>query len=161
MKEQLSVDADYKFIQDVRAYCEKKVGDLQFPDALLKRIMLNNNKERGEEFVEKNYANSLKELTWRLIKDKLVAAHNIKVDDKDVLEAAKETARVQFAQYGMNNVPDDYVENYAKEIMKKRENVDGLVDRASDIKLCEALKKVVKLNEKEISLEDFNKMMRE
>ena len=114
LKEQLSVDADYKFIQDVRAYCEKKVGDLQFPDALLKRIMLNNNKERGEEFVEKNYANSLKELTWRLIKDKLVAAHNIKVDDKDVLEAAKETARVQFAQYGMNNVPDDYVENYAK-----------------------------------------------
>lgn len=161
LKEQLSVDADYKFIQDVRAYCEKKVGDLQFPDALLKRIMLNNNKERGEEFVEKNYANSLKELTWRLIKDKLVAAHNIKVDDKDVLEAAKETARVQFAQYGMNNVPDDYVENYAKEIMKKRENVDGLVDRASDIKLCEALKKVVKLNEKEISLEDFNKMMSE
>ena len=161
LKEQLSVDADYKFIQDVRAYCEKKVGDLQFPDALLKRIMLNNNKERGEEFVEKNYANSLKELTWRLIKDKLVAAHNIKVDDKDVLEAAKETARVQFAQYGMNNVPNDYVENYAKEIMKKRENVDGLVDRASDIKLCEALKKVVKLNEKEISLEDFNKMMSE
>lgn len=159
LKEQLSVDADYKFIQDVRAYCEKKVGDLQFPDALLKRIMLNNNKERGEEFVEKNYANSLKELTWRLIKDKLVAVHNIKVDDKDVLEAAKETARVQFAQYGMNNVPDDYVENYAKEIMKKRENVDGLVDRASDIKLCEALKKVVKLNEKEISLDDFNKMM--
>ena len=159
LKEQLSVDADYKFIQDVRAYCEKKVGDLQFPDALLKRIMLNNNKERGEEFVEKNYANSLKELTWRLIKDQLVAAHNIKVDDKDVLEAAKETARVQFAQYGMNNVPDDYVENYAKEIMKKRENVDGLVDRASDIKLCEALKKVVKLNEKEISLDDFNKMM--
>lgn len=159
LKEQLSVDADYKFIQDVRAYCEKKVGDLQFPDALLKRIMLNNNKERGEEFVEKNYANSLKELTWRLIKNKLVAAHNIKVDDKDVLEAAKETARVQFAQYGMNNVPDDYVENYAKEIMKKRENVDGLVDRASDIKLCEALKKVVKLNEKEISLDDFNKMM--
>ena len=161
LKEQLSVDADYKFIQDVRAYCEKKVGDLQFPDALLKRIMLNNNKERGEEFVEKNYANSLKELTWRLIKDQLVAVHNIKVDDKDVLEAAKETARVQFAQYGMNNVPDDYVENYAKEIMKKRENVDGLVDRASDIKLCEALKKVVKLNEKEISLEDFNKMMSE
>ena len=159
LKEQLSVDADYKFIQDVRAYCEKKVGDLQFPDALLKRIMLNNNKERGEEFVEKNYANSLKELTWRLIKDQLVAAHSIKVDDKDVLEAAKETARVQFAQYGMNNVPDDYVENYAKEIMKKRENVDGLVDRASDIKLCEALKKVVKLNEKEISLDDFNKMM--
>ena len=159
LKAQLTVDADYKFILDVRAYCEKKVGKLQFPDALLKRIMLNNNKDKGEEFVEKNYEQSVKELTWHLIKEQLVAANQIKVDDADVLNAAKEIARVQFAQYGMNNVPDEYVENYAKEILKKRENVDGLVDRAVDIKLTAALKKVVKLNEKEISLDDFNKMM--
>ena len=161
LKAQLAVDADYKFILDVRAYCEKKVGKLQFPDALLKRIMLNNNKDKGEEFVEKNYEQSVKELTWHLIKEQLVAANEIKVEDADVLNAAKETARVQFAQYGMNNVPEEYVENYAKEILKKRENVDGLVDRAVDIKLTEALKKVVKLNEKEISLDDFNKMMSE
>ena len=161
LKAQLAVDADYKFILDVRAYCEKKVGRLQFPDALLKRIMLNNNKDKGEEFVEKNYEQSVKELTWHLIKEQLVAANQIKVDDADVLNAAKETARVQFAQYGMNNVPDEYVENYAKEILKKRENVDGLVDRAVDIKLTAALKKVVKLNEKEISIDDFNKMMSE
>ena len=161
LKAQLAVDADYKFILDVRAYCEKKVGKLQFPDALLKRIMLNNNKDKGEEFVEKNYEQSVKELTWHLIKEQLVAANQIKVDDADVLNAAKEIARVQFAQYGMNNVPDEYVENYAKEILKKRENVDGLVDRAVDIKLTAALKKVVKLNEKEISLDDFNKMMSE
>lgn len=159
LKEQLAVDADYKFILDVRAYCEKKVGKLEFPDALLKRIMLNNNKDKGEEFVEKNYEQSIKELTWHLIKEQLVADNQIKVNDEDVLNAAKETARVQFAQYGMNNVPDEYVENYAKEILKKRENVDGLVDRAVDIKLTDALKKVVKLNEKEISLDDFNKMM--
>ena len=161
LKEQLAVDADYKFILDVRAYCEKKVGKLEFPDALLKRIMLNNNKDKGEEFVEKNYEQSIKELTWHLIKEQLVADNQIKVNDEDVLNAAKETARVQFAQYGMNNVPDEYVENYAKEILKKRENVDGLVDRAVDIKLTDALKKVVKLNEKEISLDDFNKIMSE
>lgn len=161
LKEQLAVDADYKFILDVRAYCEKKVGKLEFPDALLKRIMLNNNKDKGEGFVEKNYEQSIKELTWHLIKEQLVADNQIKVNDEDVLNAAKETARVQFAQYGMNNVPDEYVENYAKEILKKRENVDGLVDRAVDIKLTDALKKVVKLNEKEISLDDFNKMMSE
>ena len=161
LKEQLAVDADYKFILDVRAYCEKKVGKLEFPDALLKRIMLNNNKDKGEEFVEKNYEQSIKELTWHLIKEQLVADNQIKVNDEDVLNAAKETARVQFAQYGMNNVPDEYVENNAKEILKKRENVDGLVDRAVDIKLTDALKKVVKLNEKEISLDDFNKMMSE
>lgn len=161
LKEQLAVDADYKFILDVRAYCEKKVGKLEYPDALLKRIMLNNNQDKGEEFVEKNYEQSIKELTWHMIKEQLVAACDIKIEDADVLDAAKETARTQFAQYGMNNVPDEYVENYAKEILKKKENVDGLVDRAIDRKLVVALKDSVKLNEKEISLDDFNKMMQE
>ena len=161
LKEQLAVDADYKFIVDVRTYCEKKVGKLEYPDALLKRIMLNNNKDKGEDFVEKNYEQSINELTWHMIKEQLVSARDIKVEDADILDAAKETARTQFAQYGMNNVPDEYVENYAKEILKKNENVDGLVDRAVDRKLVVALKDSVKLNEKEISLEDFNKMMQE
>ncbi len=161
LQQQLTVDQDFKFMQDVRTYCEKKVGKLEFPDALLKRVMLANNKDKGEEFVEKNYEQSIKELAWHLIKEQLVAAHSIKVADEDVKEAAKETARVQFAQYGMNNVPDEYIENYAKEMLKKRENVDGFVERAIDIKLSAALKEAVKLNEKEISLDEFNKMMSE
>ena len=159
LKAQLTVDSDYKFLQDVRDYCEKKVGKLTYPDALLKRVMLNNNKDKGQEFVDKNYPESIKQLTWHLIKEQLVAAHNIKVDDKDIKNAARETARVQFAQYGMNNVPDEYVDNYVTELLKKRENVDGFVDRAVDIKLIASLKEIVKLNEKEISMDDFNKMM--
>ena len=157
LKEQLVVNSDFKFLQDLRAHCEKKVGKLEYPDALLKRIMLNNNKDKGEDFVEKNYEASLKELTWHLIKEQLVNANGIKVEDADLKEAAKETARAQFAQYGMNNVPDEYIENYANDMLKKKEYVDGLVDRSIDRKLTDALKNVVKLNEKEVSLDDFNK----
>ena len=61
----------------------------------------------------------------------------------------------------MQNVPDDVLENYAAEQLKKRENLDNFVDRAVDMKLTETLKKVVKLNEKSVSLADFNKMMQE
>ena len=161
LKAQLVSDSDYKFILDVREHCEKKVGKLEFPDALLKRIMLANNKDKGEEFVEKNYEQSIKELTWHLIKEQLVQAQNIKVDDEDLLESAKEAARAQFAQYGMMNVPDEYIDNYAHEILKKGNSADALVDRSVDRKLAVALKAVVKLNEKEISVEDFNKMMQE
>ena len=101
---------------------------------------------------------SIKELKWHMIKEQLVEALGIKIEDADVKEAAKEAARAQFAQYGMNNVPDEYLENYAADMLKKKEYVDNLVDRSIDRKLTVALKDVVKLNEKEISLDDFNKL---
>ena len=161
ISEQFKSDSDYKFLLDVRAHMEKKVGKLVFPEAILKRVMLNNNKDKGEEFVEKNFEASIKELGWHLIKEQLVAAQNIKVEEDDLKNVAKEAARAQFAQYGMSNVPDEYLDNYAQEMLKKRENIDGLVDRAVDVKLTAALKNVVKLDEKDITLEDFQKLLQE
>jgi trigger factor len=161
ISQQFKADADYKFLLDVRKYMEEKVGKLEFPEAILKRVMLNNNKDKGADFVEKNFEGSIKELGWHLIKEQLVAAQGIKVEEDDLKAVAKEAARAQFAQYGMSNIPDEYLENYAQDMLKKRENVDGLVDRAVDVKLIAALKSVVKLNEKKISLEDFQKMLQE
>jgi trigger factor len=159
VSKQLERDSDYKFMLDVRAYAEKKVGDLQFPDALLKRIMLSNNKDKGAEFVEQNYQPSINELKWHLIRDKIANANNIKVEDADIRESASQMARAQFAQYGMNNVPDEYVNNYVEEMMKKRENIDSFVEAALDRKLSVALKSVVKLKKKAVSLDEFNKLM--
>jgi len=161
ISEQFKADSDYKFLLDIREHMEKKVGKLEFPEAILKRVMMNNNKDKGADFVEKNFDASIKELGWHLIKEQLVAAQDIKVDDADLKNVAKEAARAQFAQYGMSNIPDEYLENYASEMLKKRENVDGLVDRAVDVKLTAALKSVVKLDEKDITLEDFQKMLQE
>ena len=163
ISQQFKADSDYKFLLDVREHMEKKVGKLEFPEAILKRVMIQNNKDRkdAQEYVEKNFDLSIKELGWHLIKEQLVAAQGIKVEEDDLKQVAKEAARAQFAQYGMSNVPDEYLDNYAQEMLKKRENVDGLVDRAVDVKLTAALKGVVKLDEKDITLEDFQKMLQE
>ena len=161
LKGQLVLNSDFKFLRDVRAYVEKKVGDLQFPEALLKRVMLNNNKDKGEEFVEKNFKASIDELKWHLIKEQLVAATEIKVEDADLKAVAKDAIRAQFAQYGMTNIPEDVLDNYADEQLKKRENVENFVERAIDVKLTQALKGIVKLTEKEVTLDEFNKMMQE
>ena len=160
LKPQLEANSDYKFMLDVRTYCENKVGELTWPDELLKRIMLLNNKDKGEDFVEKNYAESIKQLEWHLIKEQLVKANEIKIEDADVKAAAVEMARMQFAQYGMTNDPDEYVENYANELLKKREAVDNFVERAIDVKLAAALKSTVTLNNKEVTLDEFNEMMK-
>ncbi len=155
---QFEGDSDYKFMIDVRTYLANKVGKLEFADGLMKRIMLENNKEKGEEFVNENYDKSLEELTWHLIKEKLVEANGIKVEQGDITDMAKETTRAQFAQYGMINVPDELLENYSKEMLKKRESVEALVNRVIESKLGDALKAQVTLNHKAVSAEEFNQM---
>ena len=157
---QFEADSNYKFLLDARTYLMNKVGKLQFPDALLKKIMLMNNEDKGESFVEENYEKSLEELTWHLIKEQLVEAFEIKVEQADVLEMAKENTRMQFAQYGMMSIPEEMLENYAKEMLKKKENVEGLVNRAVETKLAAALKGKVALNNKEVSMEEFNNLLK-
>ena len=144
---QFEADSDYKFLIDVRNYAANKVGKLEFADELMKRIMLENNKEK-----------SIEELTWHLIKEKLVRANDIKVEQSDITEMAKEATRAQFAQYGMINVPEELLENYSKEMLKKQESVEALVNRAVEAKLCAVLKGQVTLNHKAVSAEEFNKM---
>ncbi|MFV0546488.1 MAG: trigger factor [Bacteroides sp.] len=155
---QFVADSDYKFLIDVRKVLMEKVGKLEFSDTLLKRVMLLNNKEKGEEFVAENYENSIEELTWHLIKEQLVEANDIKVEQDDVLRMAKETTKAQFAQYGMLSVPEDLLENYAQEMLKKKESVNNLVNRSVEVKLAAALKAQVTLENKTVSIEEFNKM---
>ena len=157
---QFLADSNYKFLLDARTYLMNKVGKLEFPDALLKKIMLMNNEDKGESFVEENYEKSLEELTWHLIKEQLTEAFEIKVEQADLLEIAKENTRMQFAQYGMMSLPEEMLENYAKEMLKKKENVEGLVNRAVESKLAAALKAKVALNNKEVSMEEFNNLLK-
>ena len=156
--EQMVQNADFRFIQDVRTYVEGKLGEVKYADDLMKRIMLANNKDKGEEYVEKNYEASIKELTWHLAKNQLLEANNVKIEDADVKAMAIETTRMQFAQYGMTNIPDEYLDQYAEEMLKKPEQVDGLVNAAADRKLMQALKDVVSLDKKAISFEEFTKL---
>jgi trigger factor len=161
LKAQLALDGDVKFLQDLRKYAEDKVGQLTYPDTLLKRIIKQNNKDKDQEFIDKNYDASIKELNWSLIRNKIAVSQNVKINDDDVKNAACEMAKAQFAQYGMSNVPQEYVENYANELLKKQESLQQFIDRAVDAKLVEALKAVVTLNKKQVTLDEFNKMMGE
>ena len=152
------LDSDYKFLLDLRAYCEAKVGEVEFPNEVLKKVMLNNNKEKGEAYVEEHFDASINELKWHLIKEKLVKANDIKLEQADVKAAAVEAARMQFAQYGMNNVPAEYLENYAEEMLKNKQQAQSLIERSIETKLVAALKNVLNLNHKAVSAEEFGKL---
>ena len=155
ISDQFKKDSDYKFILDVRKYVTEKVGKLEFPEEKLRKILA---AKAGEEKAAEQYDRSIEELTWHLIKEKLVEIYAVKVDDADVKEMAKEVTRMQFAQYGMLNIPDEYLENATKEMFKKRETVDNLIDRCIEVKLGGAIKEAVTLEESTVSAEYFNKM---
>lgn len=155
--EQFAKDSNYKFVLDVRKYVTDKVGKLEFPEDKLKKILLAN-AGGDQQKVDAQYERSIEELTWHLIKEKLVETYQIKVEDEDVKNMAKEVTRMQFAQYGMLNIPDEYLENAVKEMFKKRETVDNLIDRCIELKLGSAIKEAVTVEESTVSAEEFNKM---
>lgn len=156
INQQYALDADYRFLIDLKDYLSDKVGELTFPDEKLKRIM--SERAKDEKDVEENYQKNIDALKWHLIKEKLVEQNSIKVEDGDLMDTAKEMARMQFAQYGMLNIPDEYIESSAKEMLKKRETVDTLIDRCIDNKIIKVAKQIVKLVNKDITAEEFAKL---
>lgn len=155
--ERFEVESDYKLLLDTRAYLMERIGKMEFPEALLRRIMEAGRAEKDAPVSEEDFRKSLTELSWHLIKEQLARKYEIKINDADVLDVAKAATRDQFAQYGMAGVPDDMLENYAKEMLKQDRTREALINRAVDVKLTAAIKGAVTLNEETISVEEFNK----
>lgn len=159
LKTQRVADADFKFLRDLRTYCEGKVGELDFCRELLKKFMLQNLKkeENAEEIVEKDFETSLHTLKWQLIKEKLAKAFEVKVEHDDIREQAVKTARIMFLRYGMPNVPEEYVEQYADKMLEDEGQLRRLIDQCVEAAIVEGAKKTVSLDHKEISFSEFQK----
>jgi trigger factor len=116
---------------------------------------------RTPESVEEDYPKIIEDLKFHIAKEKISEANNFKVEKEDIETIATAAARQQFAQYGMNNVPDDILQNYVKEMMSKEDHVRGMYDRAIEHKFVEWLKKTVKVTDKEVTSEEFSKLLQE
>lgn len=158
IKESLQGDSDYKFGLDAREMLLKKFEDLQFPEAFLKRWVLATNENLTPEKLDEDFSKMIEDLKWQLIKDKLAKKAEVKIEHADVLDFAKKIARSQFAQYGMVGMGEDIIENYAQDILKKEDTRKNIVERVAEVKIFDAVKSMVKLDKKEISIDEFNKM---
>ena len=151
-------DSDYKFGLDVREALMKKVEKAELPQDFLRRWVKVNNEKMTDEELEKNFPQMLTELKWQLVKDQLIRQLDIKVEKEDVDAYAKKVAKMQFMQYGLMHVEDQYLDNFAQEMLKKDDQLRGIVERVAEEKIFEAEKKIMKVEEKEVSQEDFNKL---
>jgi len=158
IQESLQGDSDYKFGIDARDMLLAKYDNLVFPDAFLKRWVLATNENLTVETLEADYSKMIADLKWQLIKDKIAKANDTKIETADIEEYAKKITKAQFAQYGMVGMDDELVANYAKDMLKKEETLKGIIEKVAENKVFDIVKANVKLETKEISIEDFNKM---
>ncbi len=158
IKKNFAGEAEYQFTQDLRDYILGRIGKVEFPEALLKRFMKLRNQDKGEEYVEENFEKSLPELLWHLAKEQICDQLEVKVQHEDVLETAKHYTRLQFAQYGMMNLPEETVTNYAAEMLKNEQQAQGLVERTVENLMAAKAKEAVTLKTKEVSMDEFRKL---
>jgi len=157
IEKQLINDSDYKFLIDSKEKLVKK-AKITLPEEFLKRWIIATNKDMTAEQVETDFANYTDEFKWQLIKNKLTEENELKVTEEEVLKFAKKQALMQFQQYGMMDVPEEYLNNYAQQMMQNQDEQRKIYERKIDEKVVEYLKATVKIEEKELTTEEFNKM---
>ncbi len=160
IKSELGRDSEYKFRLDIREYFIARFKK-NLPEDFLKRWLLEVNKEKFTmEQIEKDFKHFIEDLKWQLIKDKLGKNNDLRITEEELLDFAKGYTRLQFSQYyGISDLPDEHLTNYAKELLKKDEERRKLSERKFEEKIIDFIKMTAKLDRKEISYEKFNKLL--
>jgi trigger factor len=158
IEENFVYSSNYKFALDSRDALLKQI-QFALPEAFLKRWILATNEKMTQEQIDSDFDNFMVDLKWQLIKDRIVKDNELKITEEDVKALAKEMAAAQFRQYGLNNVEDEHLENYASHMLKNEEERRKLVSRKQEDIIVATIKDKVTLDLKDVSYEAFNKML--
>lgn len=159
-REQFDPESDYKFLLDLRQKIEEKAGSVELADDLLKRwLKVSKEGKLTDEEIEREYPQMIQGLVYQLVKDDLLAEHQVQVTDADLQAFALVVAKSQFAQYGMSSVPDAILAQYAKSMLEKEDTRRNIAARVMDNKFAEIAKTLVTLEEKSVSPEEFGALM--
>ena len=155
----LTHSSDHKFAIDARDTLVEKTK-LVLPEAFLKRWLVAINKELTIEQIEKDFEPFLKDLEWQLIKDDIIKENELGVSQDEVEDFAKQMARAQYNQYGIYDIPDEQLDSFTKMLLEKPEESERIYKKLYEDKVVAVVKEQVSLQEKEISQEEFNEMMK-
>jgi trigger factor len=158
LRDQYVSESDHRFLFDAQKLLMKKVGEVKFPEETLKRWLLSTQKDATPASVEAEMPGLIEDLKWQLITAQLIKDNNLTVADELLMDAAKQYVKDQFVRYGLSHIPEDLLTNYASDLLKKEDSKKRILDQAVNRLLIDFLKGVVKLKEKEISLEEFNQL---
>ena len=155
---ELARESEYVYTVEMRNYLIEKAA-LTLPEDFLKRWLFTVNEGKfSMEDIEKDFPAFLNMMKWNLIQKYLAEKLDIKVEQEDLLGEAKAYAAAQFAQYGMNNVEDEMLTNYAQSILGNREEANKILDRLYERKIVEAVTPLIKVTSKSVTTDELNKI---
>lgn len=155
---QLRSNTDYRFTVDAREKLMKKNDKIELPDEFLKRWILTTNDKISREDVDKNYGDYRKEFVWELLKDAVLKKYELKVEDEDIRAAGRSLAAAQLQQYGLFGLTDEQLDKFAERLLEDKQQFRNLYEKAKEEKVYGAVKEHVKIEDTEISMEDFEKL---
>jgi trigger factor len=153
----LARERDFKLMMDIKALAMGKT-DFQLPEEFLKKWLLRVNEKTTEEQIEKEFDSFRKDLKWQLIRNKVARDNDVKITEEELQKEAENITRYQFQQYGLFYATDEQIANYAKETLKREEDAKRIADKILEEKVLVYMKDMVKLENKEVTVEEFNKL---
>jgi trigger factor len=153
----LKRESDFKLMMDIKSLAMEKT-DFQLPEEFLKRWLLRVNEKTTEEQIDKEFDSFRKDLKWQLIRNKVARDNEVKISEEELQKEAENITRYQFQQYGLFYATEEQIANYAKETLKREEDAKRIADKILEEKVIILVKDLVKLETKDITVEEFNKL---
>jgi len=153
-------ESEYKFTIDAKDHYLKKFRK-DLPAGFLKRWLMKVNEGKFTlEQLDKDFEQFTGDLKWQLIKSKITRENDIKITEEELRAFIGFNLRMQFLQYyGISNVPEETLANYVEAAIKDKSEIRRYSEKLIENKVFELVKKNVRLDEKETTLEKFNKML--
>jgi trigger factor len=153
----LKRESDFKLRMDIKNIAMEKT-DFQLPEEFLKKWLLRVNEKSTEEQIEKEFDSFRKDLKWQLIRNKVARDNEVKISEEELQKEAENITRYQFQQYGLFYATDEQITNYAKDTLKRDEDAKRIADKILEEKVILFMKEMVKLENKSVTIEEFNKL---
>ncbi len=153
----LKRESDYKLLLDIKALALEKT-EFSLPEEFLKKWLLRVNEKTTQEQIESEFDQFRKDLKWQLIRNKIARENEVKISEEELIKEAENITRYQFQQYGLYYITDEQLTNYAKETLKREDDAKRIADKILEEKVIGILKELLKIENKSLTVEEFNKL---
>ena len=158
MRSEYAQESDYRFMLDARDYLIEKAA-IAVPEKFLKRWLFTANEGKFTmDEIEKDFGLFLKDFRWQMIRQYFVKEQKLETKREELVAQAKNIAAYQFAMYGLPNVPEEQLNQYADSLLSNEKEGRRIFDKVEEDKVIGYVRSVVKLDKKSVSVDKLREM---